>query len=158
MRCANCRVVVRQSARTCPRCKATLARQPPPGDLRALVCDDSATARRIISRVLERCGCRLVDEAATAEEALKLAAKDQPWIVVLDLNLGEGTSGQEALPELRAVAPDSAVIVFSGATSEQTRQEVVPAGASVFLEKTGMTGMEELEEAVRGLISTYLAD
>ena len=51
----------------------------------ALIVDDSATARQIISYHLHHAGCTIIGEAANATIALKLFREHKPAVVTLDL-------------------------------------------------------------------------
>ena len=80
----------------------------------ALVVDDEAHVRRILSRMLERLDFR-VTEAASAHEALEIFREHAPDIevVLLDIRMPD-MNGWECLRELRAIRDDVAVIVCSG--------------------------------------------
>ncbi len=64
-----------------------------------LVVDDDALLRRSLSFTLERAGYE-VDTAASAEDALALARRDPPDLVLLDIGL-PGMDGLEALRRFR---------------------------------------------------------
>ncbi|HEY8989335.1 MAG TPA: response regulator, partial [Candidatus Limnocylindrales bacterium] len=51
-----------------------------------LVVDDMAETRRLMRRVLERGGLRVI-EANSGEAALRMAAHNRPALIVLDLRL-----------------------------------------------------------------------
>lgn len=108
---------------------------------RAVVCDDDPVVCRIVSAVLQRCGYHDVEQTPFATEAVDLAQAIQPDLVVLDLNL-EGESGLDAIPELRHVAPDARIVVYSGSPS--MKGPARRAGAHVVLDKVSMASVEEL--------------
>ena len=60
---------------------------------------------------------RVVGEAADGNEAIVEAIRLQPDVILLDLAM-PNRSGLEALPELRRVAPNAQIVVFSGFASE----------------------------------------
>jgi DNA-binding response OmpR family regulator len=66
---------------------------------RVLLVDDDALLRRSLAYNLEQAGYR-VSSAASAEDALALAAREQPDLVLLDIGL-PGMDGLEALRHLR---------------------------------------------------------
>lgn len=84
--------------------------------VRIFVIDDSATIRRIISRIVDMSGhCMLLGVAADVESARDRIAALQPDVVTLDLSL-PGYDGIQYLDELDcAVHP--AIVVVSAATS-----------------------------------------
>jgi DNA-binding response OmpR family regulator len=65
-----------------------------------LIIDDDALLRRSLAYNLERAGYR-VSSAANAEDALSLAARDRPDLVLLDIGL-PGMDGMDALRHFRA--------------------------------------------------------
>ncbi len=73
--------------------------------------EDEATLRRIIARNLTSRGIR-VREAASADEALRLALESPPDLLLLDINLPD-RSGWDVLRELRRRDLDVPTIVVS---------------------------------------------
>lgn len=83
------------------------------GPTRILLADDVPEFRRIIRLTLERdTRFEVVAEANSGDEAVALAAEQQPDVIVLDLDMP--VSGQEVLPKLREVAPDMRIVVLTG--------------------------------------------
>jgi DNA-binding NarL/FixJ family response regulator len=84
---------------------------------RILVVDDDEGFRSMLSVVFRQAGYR-AREAATGEEALELARRERPALVVLDVCL-PGISGYEVCHELREAFGDRLPIVFvSGQRTE----------------------------------------
>jgi two-component system nitrate/nitrite response regulator NarL len=82
--------------------------------VRVLVCDDTAELRMLLRSALEdEGGVDVVGEAGDGPDALRLAAAEQPDVVVLDLEM-PGPTPAELLEGLRQVAPDAAIVTFSG--------------------------------------------
>src|SRR5581483_7262613 len=74
---------------------------------RVLVCDDHTLLRAGLRRLLEaHPGVEVTGEASNAEEAVEQAAALQPNVVLLDIVM-PGRSGIEALPDVRAAAPEA---------------------------------------------------
>jgi DNA-binding NarL/FixJ family response regulator len=115
---------------------------------RLLIVDDHAVVRRGLRSVLESClDFSVVGEAANAEEALVLAAKLLPDIVLLDLNL-PGRSGLEVIPELLTGDGDRpAVVVLTVHADDDIVLKAVTAGASGYVLKHASA--EELVQAIR---------
>jgi DNA-binding NarL/FixJ family response regulator len=94
--------------------------------VRVLLCDDTPELRMLLRAAIED-GERqvtIVGEADDGDEALRLAAAEQPDVVVLDLEM-PGPAPQELLTGLRAAAPGAALVTFSG------HDPAVVAGAAV---------------------------
>lgn len=75
-----------------------------------LVVDDDQGFRNFARATIERAGFRAV-EAADADEALAIAARDEPHLVLLDVRLPR-VSGYELYRELRDRLGDDAPIIF----------------------------------------------
>jgi CheY-like chemotaxis protein len=80
--------------------------------LRAVLCDDDANLRRVVSGLLEDCGFEVVGQAELALEALVLAEMTKAHVLVLDLSL-KGMSGNAVIPAVRTAAPGTAIIVYT---------------------------------------------
>lgn len=110
---------------------------PASGDAAAgvLICDDNAAMRTLLGVIVGASpGMRVVGEAADGDEAIVEATRLQPDVILLDLAM-PNRSGVEALPELRHVAPDAQIVVFSGFASSVVADEVLALGAASYLEK-----------------------
>jgi DNA-binding NarL/FixJ family response regulator len=82
-----------------------------------LVVDDDAKCRALVVTLLRQAGFTTV-EASTGEEAVTLARRQRPKLVVLDLEL-PGLSGYEITRQLRdEFANDLAIVILSGARTE----------------------------------------
>jgi len=118
-----------------------------------LVADDHAIVRSGIRHVLEHVpenevGFAVVGEAATAEEALTLAAELQPDVTVLDISM-PGQSGLQVAAELRRRAPGTRVLILSMHDNTEYVLETVRAGAHGYLLKD--TAAVELRGAIRAV-------
>jgi DNA-binding NtrC family response regulator len=114
-----------------------------------LVIDDDSGVSRAFSMLLGKEGHRAL-VASSAEEGLELAARERPAVVFLDVRL-PGMSGLEALTRLRAVLPDSPVLVMTGHGTLSTAVEAVRKGAFDYLAKPLSI------EAARAALSRALA-
>jgi len=83
---------------------------------RALVVDDSKSARVVLSRMLERFGIA-VDTAESAEEALAYLKRERPDVVFMD-HLMPGMDGLEAVRIIKA-DPETATIPIMMYTSQE---------------------------------------
>src|SRR5262245_64720190 len=95
-----------------------------------LVVDDEAPTRELLSIYLKRRGCS-VTTANTATDALRLVNEIPVQLVILDIKLGEETSGLDLLEPIKKSRPNLPVILFSGiGLDEQTLQDARKKGAS----------------------------
>lgn len=100
-----------------------------------LICDDNDQMRTLLGAIVgTSLGMRVVGEAADGKEAVVQATRLQPHVILLDLAMPI-RSGLEALPELRQVAPDARIIVFSGFAGSIVAEQVIGLGAAGYLEK-----------------------
>jgi two-component system, NarL family, nitrate/nitrite response regulator NarL len=97
--------------------------------IRVMLIEDHAVVRAGLRLLLEsRPGLMVVGEAANQADALALAAREQPDIILLDLDLG-AENGLDLLPKLRAVADQARVLVLTGMRDVQGHRLAIRRGA-----------------------------
>ena len=99
-----------------------------------LIVDDYAGALYLRSRILSEAGYEVL-EAATGEEALRLARANHPSLVLLDVNLPD-ISGTEVSRRLKAdpATANIRIIQITGAwMSDTDRQAGLDSGADAYL-------------------------
>jgi len=116
-------------------------------DARVLVCDDEPQIRRALGVNLRARGYD-VDLAETGEEALELAARLHPDVVVLDLGL-PGIGGVEVIHGLRGWT-EVPIIVLSVREAEADKVAALDAGADDYVTKP--FGMDELLARLRAAL------
>ena len=100
-----------------------------------LICDDNDAMRVLLGAIIaESPRLHVVGEASDGNDVVAQANRLQPDVILLDLAMPI-RSGLEALPELRRVAPDAQVIVFSGFAGGIVADDVLELGAASYLEK-----------------------
>jgi len=88
------------------------------GRVRVVVVDDVDEVRRLVRTALRFRGpFAVVGEAATGLEAVEVVRDRQPELVVLDLGLPD-LGRHDVLTRIRAAAPATKVVIFTGATLE----------------------------------------
>ena len=98
--------------------------------IRVQLVDDHSVVRTGLRLLVEsRPDCRVVAEAGTADEAVAAAAREQPQVILLDLDLGSD-SGLECLPRLHQAAPAARVLVLTGLRDPEIHQQAVRLGAA----------------------------
>ena len=100
-----------------------------------LLVDDDAFVRRLLRDALAESGLefRLL-EAGDGEEALQVAARELPQLVLLDLFMPR-RSGLDVLQAMKTASPGSRVIVISSMDAEPIVQQALDAGAVGFVGK-----------------------
>ena len=116
-----------------------------------LLVDDHLVVRSGLRALLEtQPGMEVVAGAASGEEALTLAQQHAPAVVMMDLAMGAGMDGIEAIKELRRRNSRQAIIVFTTYDSDADIVRAVDAGAMGYLLKDASP--EEIFAAVRGAV------
>ncbi len=101
--------------------------------VKILVVDDEKSLLDLHREILENAGYS-VTPAGTAEEALKIAKKNPPDILLTDLVL-PNMSGIDLIREIRSFANGTVCIVLTGYGSIETAVEAMKAGAFSYLTK-----------------------
>jgi signal transduction histidine kinase/CheY-like chemotaxis protein len=104
-----------------------------PVSLRVLLVEDDAVSREVVAAMLSGIGCQ-VQVADSGPDAVRLAAAEQPEVVIMDSEL-PGYDGLEATRRLRALGFRSRIIALSGATRPEDRAACLAAGMDGFVSK-----------------------
>lgn len=108
--------------------------QPPsPSAVQALIVEDDAALREILQLVLEEQG-RPVAFAASGQEALEMARRLRPPLLMVDLGLPD-MSGLEVARRLRQDFPEMTMIAFTGFDSADHRRQAEAVGFDHFYVK-----------------------
>ena len=117
--------------------------------MRLLVADDHGIMRGGLRLLLDRQpDMNVVAEAADGIEAVEMALRERPDICILDVAMPRMT-GLQATVEIRAQAPDIAVLVLSMLDDERYQFEALQAGAAGYVLKREAD--QALVEAVRAV-------
>lgn len=119
--------------------------------------NDNEAGRYATSRILHRAGFKVV-EAATGEEALRIAREDQPPLLILDINLPD-MSGIEVCRRLKTEPQTASIMVLQvSATNIAVTDRVLSlsAGADSFLVQP--VEPEELEAVAKALLRLHRSE
>jgi two-component system, NarL family, response regulator NreC len=104
-------------------------------DIRVIVVDDHAVVRSGLRALLDREDeVTVVDEAATADEAVFRMIEHKPDVLLMDVTM-PGTSGLEAIPKLLQASPATRVLMLSMHDDPRYVREAFAAGASGYVLK-----------------------
>ncbi len=118
-----------------------------PGNaLRVVLADDHHFFREGLRGMLESAGVSVVGEATDGAEAVALAAKLKPDVVVIDLNMPDA-AGAEALRRIVTASPEARVVVLTASAEEADVLEALEAGACGYILKD--TQADELVGGIR---------
>jgi two-component system KDP operon response regulator KdpE len=118
-----------------------------------LVVDDEPQIRRVLRTTLSFRGY-LITEATTGEEALELARRVKPDLILLDVNL-PGIGGIETCREIRRWS-ETPIIMLTVRNAERDKVAALDAGADDYVTKP--FGIEELLARVRASLRRRSAE
>lgn len=93
---------------------------------------------------------QVIGEAASGEEAVERVQEHSPAVVVMDLAMGSGMDGIEAIRKIRQRNRGQAILVFTTYDSDADIVRAVDAGAMGYLLKDAAP--EEIFAAIRGAV------
>ncbi|HEY8186700.1 MAG TPA: response regulator transcription factor [Pyrinomonadaceae bacterium] len=97
--------------------------------IRILLVDDHRVMRLGLRLLIEKQqGLTVVGEASGRTDALEVAEREQPDIILLDLTL-PGTDGIDLIPELLAVAEKARILVLTGVLEPEAHTRAMRLGA-----------------------------
>ena len=113
--------------------------------------DDHELVRTGIRRILEDVkGLKVIGEAETGEEAVLFCRKNDPNVVLMDMNM-PGIGGLEATKKIIRYSPDIKVIVLTVYSEDPIPTKVMQIGAAGYLTKGA--GADEMINAIRAVNS-----
>jgi DNA-binding NarL/FixJ family response regulator len=114
--------------------------------VRVLVVDDHPIWRDAVSRDLVAQGFDVIGTATDGAQAVRVARATRPQVVLLDLQLPDGT-GVTVIPALLAIEPPPHILVLSASAERSDVLAAVTAGAAGYLLKSAQ--LTELADAIR---------
>jgi DNA-binding NarL/FixJ family response regulator len=115
--------------------------------LRVLLADDHSLFRAGLRELLEEEELRVVSEASSGEEAVQMALKTHPDVVVMDVRM-PGMDGIEASRQIKEQLPRTEIVMVTGAGEDQDQLfRSIDAGARSYVDKN--EDPQVIVEAVR---------
>jgi len=99
-----------------------------------LIVDDSATDRKIITRLLSSTGWIDVKEVTSGKDMIKIFEKVDPDLIITDIMMPE-MDGYEVAKNLREKGFEKPIIAISGRSEISERKKISAAGIDAFLLK-----------------------
>lgn len=127
------------------------------GGVKVLIADDHPLVREGLRRILSLDpSVYLVGEAADGKEAVELARRTRPDVVLMDVNM-PGMNGIEACRVIKEEVPEARVVALTIHDQEEYVLEFIRAGASAYLLKD--VSPDGLLEAIHGVMrgESYLS-
>lgn len=121
---------------------------------RILIIDDEEAVASSMAKMLETVG-HTVDTATCGKDGLDKFIDESHTLVITDLRLGDMT-GTQVLTEVKAISPQTAVIIVTGYASTESAIEAMRRGANDYLTKP--IRMSELLMAVRSQLSSVMLE
>lgn len=117
--------------------------------LRVMLADDNAPVRRSLKTLLEREGFKIVVEAADGEQAVVLARKHRPDVILLDLSMPR-LNGIEAARRIHSSIPDARTIILTVHRDYHYVVQALEAGVRGYILKA--RAAEELAKGVHQVV------
>ncbi len=115
--------------------------------LRILIVDDHEVVRLGLRTLLSnQTNFVVVDEAASAKEAVEKALQHHPDVVVMDIRM-PGENGIEACRAIKAQLPKTEVLMLTSYAEDEMLFDAISAGAAGYVLKQG--GGDELIRAIQ---------
>jgi DNA-binding NarL/FixJ family response regulator len=104
--------------------------------LQILIADDHETIRRGLRHLLEQHeDWRVCGEASNGRQAVELALKTMPHVILLDLMMPE-MNGLEAARAIKKALPETEILILTAHETDELIREVLSVGARGYVLKT----------------------
>lgn len=120
--------------------------------IKVLIIDDHGIVRAGLRMLIEsQARMKVVGEARNCDGVLATIDREQPDIILLDLDLG-GKDGLDSLPDLIAASASARVIILTGVQDSQAHRRAVRSGAMglVFKDKAAEVLIKAIERVHAG--------
>ncbi len=119
------------------------------GKINVIIADDHALFREGTRNLIDKeKDMEVIGEASDGEEAIELASKKSPHVVLMDIAMPK-VNGIEATRQIKASQPSTAVLILSAYDNDQYIMALLEAGAAGYLLKN-VSG-KDLINAIRAV-------
>jgi len=129
-----------------------------PGSAKVLIVDEYPLFCMGLASFLKLIpGYSVVGEAATVADALKIAEKEKPHLIIMEIHLGS-ENGMELIPQLKSRYPGTFVLVMSTHDERYYSERVLRLGAQGYIMKNAP--INNLKEAINTVMAgkVYLSE
>lgn len=116
--------------------------------MKVVVIDDTDHVREMLASMLSLDGFDVVAQGRNGEEAVALAEKHRPDVIVIDYSMPQ-INGLEASKRVLAIIPDQPIILYTAYIDDVLKQAAKEAGISICVGK--VEGLETLERSISEL-------
>jgi two-component system, NarL family, nitrate/nitrite response regulator NarL len=103
--------------------------------IRILLVDDHVVVRTALRALIEsKESLTMVGEAGNHKEAIEIAEREKPNVILLDIDLG-GENGLDLISDLQNVANEARIVVLTGVRDQEVHQQAVSLGALGIVQK-----------------------
>jgi len=128
------------------------------GNTRVLIVDEYPLFCMGLSSLIKLIpGYSVVGEAATIEDALKIAEKEKPNLVIMEIHLGN-ENGMELIPQIKTKYPGTYILVMSMHNERYYSERILRMGAQGYIMKTAP--VSDVKTAINTVMSgkVYLSE
>lgn len=117
--------------------------------VRIAIAEDQRMVRELLAALLvKQSGFRIVSEAGTGREAVRLAQSEHPDVLILDVGLPD-LDGFEVARAVRTGSPETKIVALSVHSEERFVQHMLKAGADGYVVKSA--ALDELVQAINAV-------
>jgi two-component system, chemotaxis family, chemotaxis protein CheY len=102
--------------------------------LRILVADDAAFIREVLIQIISKGGFQLVGEATDGAEAVEMALREKPDVIIMDIVMPV-KSGIQATQEILEILPETRIIACTTEGQESMVFKALEAGCCDYITK-----------------------
>lgn len=113
-----------------------------------VVVDDTKHVRDMLVSLLTLDGFNIVGQGASGEQAVELAARHAPDVIVIDYAMA-AMSGLDAAREILEADPQQNIILYTAYVDKELKQEASQVGVALCVGKA--EGLETLERSISEL-------